>query len=43
MYLINGEDGYWIMIPEEIVEANPELKWILTDISQGGLSLPQPF
>jgi hypothetical protein len=43
LYLINGEDGYWIIIPEEIVEAHPDLKWVLTDESQGGLSDPQPF
>jgi hypothetical protein len=43
LLLINGEDGYWIMIPEEIVEAHPDLKWVLTDESQGGLSDPQPL
>jgi hypothetical protein len=43
MYLVNGEDCYWIYISEDIVDANPDLKWVLTDESQGGLSLPQPF
>jgi hypothetical protein len=43
LYLVNGEDGYWIIIPEEIVEAHPDLKWVLTDESQGGLSPPQPL
>ena len=43
LYLVNGEDGYWIIIPEEIVEAHPDLKWVLTDESQGGLSDPQPL
>jgi hypothetical protein len=43
LYLVNGEDGYWIIIPEEIVEAHPDLKWVLTDESQGGLSLSQPL
>ena len=43
LYLINGEDGYWIVISEAIVEAHPDLKWVLTDESQGGLSDPQPL
>jgi hypothetical protein len=43
MYLVNGEDGYWILIPEAVVEAHPDLKWVLTDESQGGLSEPQPL
>ena len=43
LLLINGEDGYLIMIPESVVEAHPDLKWILTDESQGGLSTPQPL
>jgi hypothetical protein len=43
LLLVNGEDGYWILIPEEIVEAHPDLKWVLTDESQGGLSDPQPL
>ena len=43
LLLINGEDGYWILIPEEIVEAHPDLKWVLADESQGGLSTPQPM
>jgi hypothetical protein len=43
LLLVNNEDGYWILIPEEIVEAHPDLKWVLTDESQGGLSDPQPF
>ena len=43
LLLINGEDGYLIIIPESIVEAHPDLKWVLTDESQGGLSEPQPL
>jgi hypothetical protein len=43
LYLANGEDGYWIMIPESIVEHHPDLKWVLTADEQGGLSDPQPL
>jgi hypothetical protein len=43
LLLINNEDGYWILIPESIVEAHPDLKWVLTDESLGGLSDPQPL
>ena len=43
LLLVNNEDGYWIIIPEAIVEAHPDLKWVLTDESQGGLSDPQPL
>ena len=43
LLLINNEDGYWIMIPESIVEAHADLKWVLTDEHQGGLSDPQPL
>ncbi len=43
MYLLNGEDCYWIMIPEAIVVANHDLHWILTSDEQGGLSPPQPL
>jgi hypothetical protein len=41
LLLKNNEDGYWILIPETIVEAHPDLKWVLTNESQGGLSRPQ--
>jgi hypothetical protein len=43
LYLVNGEDGYWILIPEEIVEAHPDLKYVLTAPELGGLSDPQPL
>ena len=43
LLLTNNEDGYWIIIPESIVEAHPDLKWVLTDEHQGGLSNPQPL
>jgi hypothetical protein len=43
LLLTNNEDGFWIMIPESIVEAHPDLKWILTDEHQGGLADPQPL
>jgi hypothetical protein len=39
----SGEDGYLILIPEAVVEAQPDLKWVLTDEHQGGLSDPQPL
>jgi hypothetical protein len=41
LLLVNNEDGYWIMIPEAVVEAHPDLKWVLTSEEQGGLSSPQ--
>jgi hypothetical protein len=43
LLLLNNEDGFWIFIPEAIVEAHPDLHWVLTDESQGGLSDPQPL
>jgi hypothetical protein len=43
LLLINGEDGYLILIQEVVVQAHPDLYWILTDDSQGGLSDPQPL
>ena len=30
LFLVNGEDGYWIYVSETIAEANPDLSWILT-------------
>jgi len=38
LFLQHGEDGYWIVIPEAIVEAHPDLLWVLTSNSVGGLS-----
>jgi hypothetical protein len=43
LLLMNNEDGYWIVIPEAVVEAHPDLKWVLTSEAQGGLSPPQPL
>lgn len=43
LFLVCGEDGYWILIPEEIVESNPDLKWVLTAKELGGLSPVQPL
>jgi hypothetical protein len=43
LLLINNEDGYLILIPEAVVQAHPDLKWILTAKEQGGLSDPQPL
>ena len=43
LFLVCGEDGYWILIPEDIVESNPDLKWVLTSPELGGLSDPQPL
>lgn len=40
LFLQHSEDGYWILIPEQIVEAHPDLEWVLT---AGGLSEPQPL
>ena len=41
--LVNGEDAFWIYISKSIADANADLKWVLTDESQGGLSDPQPL
>ena len=43
LLLVNNEDGYWIMIPEVVVEAHPDLQWVLTAEEQGELSPPQPL
>jgi hypothetical protein len=43
LLLVNNEDGYWIIIPEAIVEAHPDLKYVLTAPELGGLSNPQPL
>jgi hypothetical protein len=43
LLLVSNEDAYWILIPDTVVEAHPDLKWIFTDESQGGSSDPQPF
>lgn len=43
LLLTHGEDAFWILIPGAFVEAHPDLKWVLTDESQGGLSVPQPL
>ena len=43
LLLINNEDGYLILIPEAVVDTYPDLKWVLTDECQGGLSPPQPL
>jgi len=43
LLLVNGEDGYLIFVPEAIVEAHPDLKWVLTSEEAGGLSPPQPL
>ena len=43
LVLINNEDGYWLLIPETIVEAHTDLKHILTAPELGGLSEPQPL
>ena len=43
LFLVGGEDGFWIVITEEIVEMHPDLKWVLTDDSLGGLSPSQPL
>jgi len=43
LVLIHSEDGFLIIIPETVVETNPDLKWVLTSEEQGGLSDPQPL
>jgi hypothetical protein len=43
LLLVNNEDGYLILIPDAVVEAHPDLKWVLTSNEQGGLSPPQPM
>jgi hypothetical protein len=43
LLLVNNEDGYWIIIPEVVIEAHPDLHWVLTSEEQGGLSPPQPL
>ncbi len=43
LYLQDPDNGYWILIPDLLVEVHPYLKWVLTDPSQGGLSEPQPL
>ena len=40
LFLVCGEDGYWLLIPEDIAEMHPDLKWVLTRYD---LSEPQPF
>ena len=40
LFLVCGEDGYWILIPEDTVDSNPTLKRALTTQD---LSAPQPF
>ena len=36
LLLVNNEDGYWIMIPESVVEANPDLKWVIFNSNRSG-------
>ena len=43
LFLQHGEDGYWILIPENIASSNPKLKWVLLDESQGGIRPVQPL
>jgi hypothetical protein len=44
LYLQDPDNGLWIIVPESVVEGNPDdLKWVLTDESQGGLSESQPL
>lgn len=39
LFLVCGEDGYWILIPEDIAETHPDLKLALTTQD---LADPQP-
>ena len=43
LLLQDPDNGYWILLKSNVVEANPDLKWVLTDDELGGLSEPQPF
>ena len=43
LFLVCGEDGYWILIPDAVVESHPDLEWLLTSQEAGGLSEPQPL
>ena len=43
LLLVNNEDGYWILIPESVVDSHPDMKWVLTSEEAGGLSTPQPL
>ena len=43
LLLVNNEDGYWILIPETVVDSHPDLHWVLTAEELGGLSEPQPL
>ena len=43
LLLVNGEDGYLILVPESMVDANSDLRWVLTSEDAGGLSPPQPL
>ena len=43
LLLVNNEDGYWIIIPDAVVETNSDLKWVLASEDAGGLSPPQPL
>ena len=43
LQLTHGEDGILIYVSRALVEAHPDLRWLLTDQSQGGLSKPQPL
>lgn len=43
LYLEAADLGYLIMVPDDIVEANSELKWIFTAPELDGLSEPQPL
>ena len=43
LYLEAADLGYLILVPDGIVDANPELKWIFTAPELDGLSEPQPL
>jgi hypothetical protein len=43
LLLANNEDGFWILIPETVVDSHPDLHWVLTAEELGGLSEPQPL
>ena len=43
LLLTHGEDGALIYVPESLVEAHPDLKWVLTSDEQEEFSDPQPL
>jgi len=43
LLLVNGEDGYWLFIPETLVDSQQALRWVLISEEAGGLADPRPL